>query len=1205
MKKTTFLSVTLLATAITFGQGSSYNLPKIIPPSPTAQTFMRYGEIPVDFSTGVPNIEIPIYTVEGRQLKVPISISYHASGIKVNDIASEVGLGWALNCGGLVSRTINGKRDEALAMPRTYDNAAALLNAVNSTTGGFDQSSNCLYGLRDFEDFFNRYFSGDEGDPMKDRFFYKLPTGLSGVFTYDYVSGDPITMPYRHLKIEKNVDASSGFPRINNLKITDDNGIVYTFITVLTNSTQNYSEWFIKDMTSADGTDKITFNYVLQSANPSVPGAISQAYQGMPENVASTCTPNNPVSKFSSSITPLPQFTTPVLESIVSSKAIVKFEYAGRDDFNYLKRLTRITIAPVNSPTDIIKQADFTPKYFGATPENKRLGLDAVIIGTPNSQPQKYTFSYESQELPPYPFKMTTPLYSEDYWGYYNGNNTGNGKSLIPFDFIVNTTDRQYYGGNREAGDYYYSRACMLKEIKYPTGGKTIFDFERYYSTTAYPYHTDPAAQDGYYGGFRVASVTNYSDDNVVANVKMYEYELPVTRQIQIAYFNYDQFFIEASYKEGNPDAGLPGTSCYSTFSRDMVYPNPLLPLEVAPGMPIMYQQVTEYNGTPAQNAGKTVYTYSLPYLPSDFLNNPDHPYEFEAPQFYHPYHYDKGNYVPELRSKTVYSFDGTYHPISKEGYEYSKLFANTFNTGIKLSRTLHFPSIDYWCNVCFDVTQGCSSRIFELVNQYKTSVVAIDTKAYQEASLLTNSKSYVYDPLDETKFVLASTDYAYNVENLAIKEKTTISSKGEVLKTAYKYPHDNTGMTVYSTMVSRNILSPAIEEQHYRNSNFLQSTKTNYDFWNGSAWSTSPTNVIVPRTVETQFLSSAPRLRLRYHSYDDNRNVMSVSNENDVKKSYIWAYNKNYPIAELLNAEAKDVFHTSFEDAEGNVFDGKTGKKSRVGGYSRAISNLTNGTYVLSWWQKNGSAWVLQMNTNIAVTNGTYSINLAGQVDEVRFYPAKAQMTTYAYDPLIGMISQCDLNNRITYFEYDNLGRLSFVRDHDRNIIKKFRYNYAGQPDDCSYLVNSDQSGNYLSQNCGSQTSPVPYYVSVPKGMFTSSISVLDANTKAQQYAQQQADQFGACVPDVAINYTNAGPNCYTVEFYNPATGFDVFFPVEGSSGILGTVPPGIYYIVISSSCDASSRTYHAACKMASGSGSAVFENVTVNSSCHNIGIQ
>ena len=66
------------------------SLPEITPPDPAAREFMKYGEIPVNYSTGVPQIEIPLYTVKGKKLELPISISYHASGVKVTDIASSV-----------------------------------------------------------------------------------------------------------------------------------------------------------------------------------------------------------------------------------------------------------------------------------------------------------------------------------------------------------------------------------------------------------------------------------------------------------------------------------------------------------------------------------------------------------------------------------------------------------------------------------------------------------------------------------------------------------------------------------------------------------------------------------------------------------------------------------------------------------------------------------------------------------------------------------------------------------------------------------------------------------------------------------------------------------------------------------------------------------------------------------------------------------
>ena len=51
--------------------------------------------------------------------------------------------------------------------------------------------------------------------------------------------------------------------------------------------------------------------------------------------------------------------------------------------------------------------------------------------------------------------------------------------------------------------------------------------------------------------------------------------------------------------------------------------------------------------------------------------------------------------------------------------------------------------------------------------------------------------------------------------------------------------------------------------------------------------------------------------------------------------------------------------------------------------------------------------------------------------------------MTTYTYTPLVGISSQCDANNRITYYQYDGLQRLKTIRDQDNNIIKRYDYQY------------------------------------------------------------------------------------------------------------------------------------------------------------------
>lgn len=80
-------------------------------PTPEAYSLMQYSEYPVSLYTGVPEISIPIYTIEVGNYKLPITLSYHASGIKVAQEASRVGLGWSLHAGGEITRVIQGIDD--------------------------------------------------------------------------------------------------------------------------------------------------------------------------------------------------------------------------------------------------------------------------------------------------------------------------------------------------------------------------------------------------------------------------------------------------------------------------------------------------------------------------------------------------------------------------------------------------------------------------------------------------------------------------------------------------------------------------------------------------------------------------------------------------------------------------------------------------------------------------------------------------------------------------------------------------------------------------------------------------------------------------------------------------------------------------------------------------------------------------------------
>jgi uncharacterized protein RhaS with RHS repeats len=76
-----------------------------------------------------------------------------------------------------------------------------------------------------------------------------------------------------------------------------------------------------------------------------------------------------------------------------------------------------------------------------------------------------------------------------------------------------------------------------------------------------------------------------------------------------------------------------------------------------------------------------------------------------------------------------------------------------------------------------------------------------------------------------------------------------------------------------------------------------------------------------------------------------------------------------------------------------------------------------------------------------------TSSITISGSniiIDELRLYPKNSLMTTFTYDPFIGMTSQTDSKNYTIYYVYDGSRRLSTIKDEDGNILETFQYNYS-----------------------------------------------------------------------------------------------------------------------------------------------------------------
>ena len=284
------------------------------------------------------------------------------------------------------------------------------------------------------------------------------------------------------------------------------------------------------------------------------------------------------------------------------------------------------------------------------------------------------------------------------------------------------------------------------------------------------------------------------------------------------------------------------------------------------------------------------------------------------------------------------------------------------------------------------------------------------------------------------------------NTSHYQVTQVEQRDSKGVKRFSKLYYPHEMTVTfpldPIWSSLVFQNRIAEQVQKKTYvgTTSQLLSSESTTYKLEG---------TMIVPEFLQFSTGSNALENRVQFNRYDANGNPTEVARINDVKTAVIYGYNNTLPIAQIKNAAINHVFHTSFEGGEegGNsaVNDGRTGNASRTGGYSKALNGLLpSADYTLSYWQKVSGTWILQRQTiSLNSTTTSYTINLLGQVDEVRFYPQRAQMTSYTYEAGKGITSVTDPNNISIFYFYDEFGRLKIIKDDQGKILKTYQYHY------------------------------------------------------------------------------------------------------------------------------------------------------------------
>ncbi len=516
------------------------HLDQYVPQTPTAASFTKFSEAPVDFFSGTVPVNIPLEQVSSKGLSTSVSLRYHGSGIKASEVASSAGLGWNLNAGGVITRSIRGGTDE-----RVYGSEIQISgyysDGVDPSWLGTDdpQTLNDLaIGKLDTEsDVYHYNFDGYSGS-----FYFKNENGVVEV----------IQKQKTDIKIIP-VDIT-GF-QYNKLrwKIIIPDGTIYYFGGVpgetdykndAVSYTNNYNQpcnqigdpsprplpdsWYLVKIESFDGTAEIEFDYEFEAYSFRNMGTAPFLYL---DNSGSNLVTD--VGNFSS-LNPVlvTDALSPRIKSITTDNRFIRFSYTGDDIYSFPRKdvinereelnipyyfsvahpkylispdqvykagyLSGIQVQSTENSTDALYSYIVNQSYFTSDTD---VLIDCVINAAfelnyagINYHPDELRLKNngivlkdkEGEVVKEWKFEYESNTmqrrltYGQDAYGYPNGKATN--QTLVPeitlYDNVEDPPIIDLEGYADRSSSFEETKKPMLSKITFPTGGTRTFEYE-------------------------------------------------------------------------------------------------------------------------------------------------------------------------------------------------------------------------------------------------------------------------------------------------------------------------------------------------------------------------------------------------------------------------------------------------------------------------------------------------------------------------------------------------------------------------------------------------------------------------------------------------------------------------------------------------------------------------------------------------------
>lgn len=1118
MKITVLSIVICFIISFSYGQNTPDKRLVTIPPPPEASSLFKFVETPVSEFTGLANIVVPIYDIKLGKFSFPISIKYHSAGNKLAEQSSNVGLGWALEAGGQISSTVMGKPDFS-GLGNYYFSHFPLNRELRPSAGLGNQGwyENDDYSLLKMLAG-NPVMTGPgEYNPLPSSIYDTQPdifyfSSFDKAGKFFYANQQAHTIPYRNIKIDRNLPSDPSF------RITDEEGTVFIYsVQEQTNTSINVTGtagwagngdfsfntafYLSRVITLAQDTLNISYNTTRYNYSNV---AVYSRYQSISSQPG--CIYTNASTQTNSDTDVL---DGKFISEITSNRGHkIKFIYnsCSRLDLPGTFALQRIEI----TKGDAIETVDLNHEYFNLPNYDCNTQVDKNFVklklkSLKKSGESPYTFDYYL-ENERFPDRLSNET---DHWGYYNGVG-----GIFPPEPAIGLID-----GADKSSRFINTVQGVLKQIKYPTGGNTVYEYElntiagatsdtnpvlegksvffdenknqqqvsfsipnsvspgsvrvKYHCTTGTynpqfdvaingdnyvktfageslgegEYLTIPSGnytinviqngefEEGYFsifwinnvstvsvpvnipvGGLRIKAINDYAGLGLKPKVRSYTYNQSENSAFSSGKtFNspqYGYYYTRSTFTDPNADTPENYWRECSFYVQSSTSHLPLSGLQYSNAV---YPEVQEKRYDEAGNdLGSTNNVYSYVY---DLQSGESYPsisstsLEWMSGNLLKSEIYENVNNNYQLRQKTIntYNYNLT-DSIAVLGNILSYPSQPNEVHAIGASISVQSPEIRVNNYGFFNQQAFFEVGYYKLISAW-LQLTKTETESYEKGSTVTAKtvKEYFYD----------------NPAHAQLTRTRTLNSLGEEINNLTLYPQDYLLQPGFiNDLVAKHNIVP-IESIGFKKtaegsyqitdgdltefkdggqgliSNIYQLNRANpiplanFKFSNSQMGYLPSYSQIGNYSKDNNY-----ELKGTFTFYDKKFNPAEFKLEKGMTTSYLWGYSHQYPIAEIKNAD-----------------------------YSAVISALGGQNNVDSWGRRENP-----------ILN-----EIANFLSPLRVSPLLkgSHITTYTYKPLVGMTSMTDPKGMTTTYEYDDFGRLKWVKDQNGNILRENTYHY------------------------------------------------------------------------------------------------------------------------------------------------------------------